>query len=263
METLSPHFEQLQQNLAPLKNRLIDHDIYRRIDDPASLRIFMEHHVFAVWDFMSLLKSLQRRLSCVDVPWVPADSSLGARLVNEIVLGEETDEDGHGGYASHFELYYRAMQQAGADVSTVDRFLSVLRVERNLSQAMKRADLPQSVGRFVEETFRLIDGGDIRAMASAFLFGREDLLPDVFRRIVEEMNNESGLCLDEFLFYLNRHIELDGDEHGPLAAKLLTELCGDDAESWSIAEAAAQRAFKARTQLWDDVCNTLDQSLAA
>ena len=82
--------------------------------------------MFAVWDFMSLLKAIQRELCGVGVPWVPSPNLQATRLVNEIVLGEESDEDGEGGYASHFVLYRRAMQRCGAnvqvDVGLLDEF---------------------------------------------------------------------------------------------------------------------------------------------
>jgi hypothetical protein len=107
--------QRIQERLTPLKAALLTHSIYQEIDRPDSLRLFMEHHVFAVWDFMSLLKALQRRLCCVEVPWLPAADPLGSRLVNEIVLAEESDDDGQGGFASHFELYRRAMKRCGAN----------------------------------------------------------------------------------------------------------------------------------------------------
>src|SRR6056297_486004 len=103
------HLNTLKQNLEPYRRQLIDHPLYDAIGDLASLRIFMQHHVFAVWDFMSLLKTLQRRFTGSGVPWLPANNRLAARLINEIVLGEESDDDGRGGYASHFELYLQAM----------------------------------------------------------------------------------------------------------------------------------------------------------
>jgi hypothetical protein len=117
--------QHIQERLAPVKAALLDHPIYQEIDRLDSLRLFMEHHVFAVWDFMSLLKALQRRLCCVEVPWLPALDPLGSRLVNEIVVAEESDEDGRGGFASHFELYHRAMTRSGANTAPIDGFLAL------------------------------------------------------------------------------------------------------------------------------------------
>src|SRR6478735_771827 len=116
-------WDQLNARLDPLRKKLLDHPVYARIADVDAVRTFMEHHVFAVWDFMSLLKALQQRLTCVTVPWTPQGHRLSRRLINEIVLEEESDEDTRGGYISHFELYRAAMKQCGADTSRVDAFL--------------------------------------------------------------------------------------------------------------------------------------------
>src|SRR5437762_1475238 len=134
--------ERLRARLAPWRAALSCHPVYREIDGPAALRLFMEHHVFAVWDFMSLLKALQRRLCCNDVPWLPPADHASARLVNEIVLAEESDEDGSGGFVSHFALYVRAMARCGADTSTVERFLDELRRGSPLTAALDTAGVP-------------------------------------------------------------------------------------------------------------------------
>ena len=56
---MSP-FESLTKDVQPLRVKLLGHPLYGMIDSLTTLRVFMEYHVFAVWDFMSLLKSLQR-----------------------------------------------------------------------------------------------------------------------------------------------------------------------------------------------------------
>src|SRR5258706_4753903 len=139
--------ERLRARLAPLRAALSGHPVYGEIDGPAALRLFMEHHVFAVWDFMSLLKALQQRICCVDVPWIPSSTSLTCRLINEIVLGEESDEDGQGGYASHFELYHSAMQQCGASTATMDEFLNALRQGQPVRSALRTANVGKPVRR--------------------------------------------------------------------------------------------------------------------
>lgn len=244
-------YQQILERLQPLRQSLLEHSIYSRIDTLSNLQLFMQHHVFAVWDFMSLLKSLQQRLSYVGVPWLPPHDVTAARFVNEIVLGEESDEDGRGGFASHFELYRRGMQRSGAGTACIDQFVHDLQRGQTVALAIQNDDIPQSVRQFVQQTFALIDGNDLCAVASAFTFGREDLLPDVFQRIVDELNVKSGGGLDDFRYYLARHIELDGDHHGPMAARLITSLCGDDAAKWQSAEEAAVAALTARLTMWD------------
>jgi Protein of unknown function (DUF3050) len=243
--------QRLQERLTPLKAALLNHAIYQEIDRLDSLRLFMEHHAFAVWDFMSLLKSLQRKLSCVEVPWLPPVDPLGSRLVNEIVLAEESDTDGRGGFASHFDLYHRAMTRCGANTAPIDDFLGELRQGRSVAAALESPRIPECARRFVQQTFKVIDGGNLCASASAFTFGREDLLPAVFQRIVDQLNVEAGGGLEDFKYYLKRHIGLDGEEHGPMANRLLLSLCGSDESFWQIAEQAAVECLEARRDLWD------------
>jgi hypothetical protein len=241
----------LRQSLVPLKETLLEHPIYRHIDSLPALRLFMEHHVFAVWDFMSLLKELQRRLCCTMVPWVPSGQPLGSRLVNEIVLAEESDEDGHGGFASHFELYHRAMTGCGASTAAIYQFLLAIRNGKSIPTALESALVPECVRRFVRQTFTVIEEGSIYVIASTFTFGREDLLPALFRRVVDELNVQSSGGLEDFRYYLHRHIGLDEEEHGPMASKLITLLCGTDEDRWQEAQYAAVRSLEARKDLWD------------
>jgi hypothetical protein len=251
--------DRVRGRLTPLKVALLEHPIYREIDSLDALRLFMEHHIFAVWDFMSLLKTLQRRLSGVEVPWLPADNPLATRLVNEIVLAEESDEDGKAGFVSHFGLYRRAMTRCGADTTSIDRFLAELCRGRHVTAALEAVLVADCVRRFVCQTFEVIEGGSLPAVASAFTFGREDLLPDVFQRIVDSLTLEAGDGLEDFRYYLHRHIGLDGDEHGPMAGRLIVSLCGSDEARWQTVEEAAVRALEARRGLWDGVCATLRQ----
>lgn len=241
----------IRERIEPLRNELLQHPVYSTIDSVERLRVFMQHHVFAVWDFMSLLKTLQRAFAPSDVPWTPPASRLAARLVNEIVLAEESDEDDSGDFASHFDLYYQAMTQSGADTGPVDRFLNSLRVGNTVSSSLQAAGVADSIAEFVMQTFEQIGHGDLCAIAAAFNFGREDLLPDVFQEVVSNLAVDSTNGLDEFKYYLARHIELDGDEHGPMALQLISLLCGDDPVKWQAAESAAVASLQARKGLWD------------
>lgn len=223
----------------------------------------MEHHVFAVWDFMSLLKALQQRLTCVTVPWVPASRGMGeaGKFVNQIVLGEETDDDGQGESASHFELYYRAMAAFGARTTLMDRLLAAVRGGVPVTEALRNSAFPPSVRDFVGFTFRVIETEDVCRIASAFTYGREDLIPDVFRRIVDQVGEQSG-GLERFRYYLDRHIEVDSGEHGPMAERLMQSLCGEDDARWQAAEETAIGALKARIGLWDGILAAVDPQAA-
>jgi len=245
--------DDLKSSLQPYREKLIQHPLYESINDLRSLQIFMSQHVFAVWDFMSLLKALQQRLTSISSPWLPPQNPLACRLVNEIVLGEESDEDGSGGYASHFDLYHRAMEDCGGKTDQIDRLLELLGDGADPERALEQIDVSPAARQFNLATFRWISRGDLLEIAAAFTFGREDLLPDIFRKIVEQINRESTGQLQSFLYYLDRHIELDEDRHGPMADRLMIDICGENTDQWRKAEQVAIRSLELRCDLWDEI----------
>src|ERR1700746_1467034 len=113
-------------HLSSLRAALLDHPIYTHVASVGDLRRFMEDHVFAVWDFMSLLKRLQQDMTCITVPWFPADNAKAARLINDIVIGEETDVGPDGSYMSHLALYLRAMRDIGPTTRQFERFRTLV-----------------------------------------------------------------------------------------------------------------------------------------
>jgi Protein of unknown function (DUF3050) len=237
--------------VSPVRIQLEDHPLYRGIESVEDLRIFMESHVFAVWDFMSLLKSLQASLTCVSVPWIPGLYPESGRLINEIVLSEESDIY-QGRAISHFELYLEAMRQAGANTQPISDFLQHLRDGHSLSESLTLSDAPIEAQSFVHSTFAFISPTKPHIPAAAFTFGREDLIPAMFRQIVRDLR--SGFeGLGVFEYYLERHIEVDGDSHGPMALQMMEDLCGKDPCKKSEAENAAADALEARAQLWDAI----------
>jgi hypothetical protein len=256
--TGAERIERIRRQVAPFREALLNHRLYQSVSELGQLRLFMQAHVFAVWDFMSLLKTLQRDLCGVSTPWVPPQNRVATRLINEIVLGEESDEDPAGNYISHFDLYRRAMVEAGADTGPIDQLVAAIRRKEALELALGEFELPTHVRQFVETTFSLINSHDSSVVASAFTFGREDLLPAVFQRMVNQLNRQADGRLQTFVYYLDRHIEVDGDHHGPLSEKLVCSLCGDDPRRWDAAERAAVRALEARLALWDGIAEQLD-----
>lgn len=233
--------------------KLTAHPLYGSLGDDEALRLFMRSHVFCVWDFMSLVKVLQRELTCVDVPWLPRSDPEPRRFINEIVMVEESDAHPDGGYASHFELYHEAMRACAADVAPIDRFVKRLRAGQPIATALAEVDPPSGVREFVDTTFGILEGGAIHCTAAAFAYGREDVIPDMFRRLVLRLAHRAPQYWGKFLYYLERHIEVDGGQHGPLAHRLVACLCGGDAQKWHEANLAARRALEARLQLWDAI----------
>jgi hypothetical protein len=253
MKTASDPIAFLQQEVAPARRLLLNNSLYHSVQSLTDLRRFMEHHVYAVWDFMSLLKALQQELTCVEVPWVPSSVPAMRRLINEIVLEEESDLDQQGHPISHFELYVRAMEECGADTAPIRRLVAAVADGRSIERALEVANAPESVREFVLTTFDIIGTNKPHVVAAAFTFGREDLIPDMFRQLVGDLGNRFPGQLDTFTYYLNRHIELDEDVHAPLARQMVRELCADAPERWLEAQQVAIRCMEARMALWDGV----------
>jgi hypothetical protein len=254
---MTDHISELNHAIEPVRKKLLRHLLYEHLTNLDSLRFFMEHHVFAVWDFMSLLKAMQSHFCGTTIPWTPTSNVLVARMIHEIVLEEETDSDGAGGYASHFELYLRCMNQCGADTTRIERFLNLIRDGIEVDAALEQITAPHYVRSFVNHTFSVIRTGDPIQIVSAFTFGRENLLPEVFGQIVERIDQQSGGEVAMLRYYLERHIGLDADVHGPLAERLLCQLCGDDSECWKRAQQAAVQALEHRLKLWDGMSQAI------
>jgi hypothetical protein len=248
--------EKLKESVDPARRQVIGHPLYRRLDDLAAVQAFMRHHVFAVWDFMSLLKSLQASLTCTRIPWVPTTHPGSRRLINDIVLVEESDELG-GGFISHFELYLNGMTQAGADRTAIDAFIELLRRDVPVRIALKEARVPEPAAGFSGMTWTLVETAPVHCQAAAFAFGREDLIPDMFDKVVK-VNRAIGNRLSTFVDYLERHIQVDSEEHTPMAMQMLADLCGDDAGKWRECEETVNAALAARVRLWDGILAAIE-----
>src|SRR6201985_3064963 len=216
-------------HLCSLRAALLDHTIYTQVASVADLRRFMEDHVFAVWDFMSLLKRLQQDMTCVTVPWFPADNAKPARLINDIVIGEETDVGPDGSYMSHLALYLRAMRDIGASIRQFEKFRSLVLVGMPVEVALARIGAPPHVQTFVAHTMTLANSGSTEEVLAAFFYGREDIIPEMFRRLLATLRDakHDNDHLRHFIYYIDRHIELDGDNHGPKGRELLEDLLAD------------------------------------
>lgn len=245
--------EQARSAIEPIRKEVTAHPIYQRMSSRADMAVFMTHHVFAVWDFMSLLKSLQRDLTCVDVPWVPRGSAVGRRLINDIVLVEESDEL-NGGFTSHFELYRAGMDEAGAPTARIDTFIALIDEGHDVPSALRVAQVPAPAAEFVRTTFQIIADRPLHCRAAAFAFSREDLIPDMFDQVIKEEGTDR---FPLFRDYLARHIEVDGEEHTPMAMQMVADLCGTDDTRWQEAVETAVLALEARIRLWDGITATM------
>ncbi|MCX2891845.1 MULTISPECIES: DUF3050 domain-containing protein [Pseudomonas] len=234
------------------KSELGNHPIFAEIGSLPVLRTFMETHVFAVWDFMSLTKRLQQELTCTSLPWLPPVDPAAAHLINEIVLGEESDQNLSGGHYSHFELYLHAMHEIGASTACVEQFVQLMRDGENLQDALHRCQASPAAVRFVSNTIETAVNAKPHEVAAAFLHGRESVIPRMFQTILDDWD----IGIDQaptFRYYLQRHIDVDSDDHGPAAEKLLERLVKGDAQRQQEMYAAAIAAVDSRRVLWDEL----------
>ena len=246
--------EDINRAIAPYQDQLLNHRLYKNIRTPADLKSFMQHHVFAVWDFMSLLKALQFDLTKVSTPWYPLGNPEIRYLINEIVLAEETDLNLEGKRQSHFEMYLDAMLKSEASTTQINSFLSHITHGTDIFLVIAVSDIPESVKEFLRFTFETISEGKAHKIAAAFTFGREDLIPSMFTKIIQNIQeNFPDEDLTLFKYYFDRHIELDADEHGPMALQMVAELCGNDAIKWEEVKQTAITALKKRSVLWNGI----------
>ena len=238
----------------PYKEQLLNHSLYDNVKSIEDLHHFLENHVYAVWDFMSLLKALQNTLTCTTTPWMPIGNPEIRYLINEIVVAEETDLSLDGKRQSHYEMYIDAMKQCGAKTSDIHAFLVDVESTKNIFVSIKQSNLHPNVKAFLDFTFRVIEQGKPHEIAAAFTFGREDLIPNMFTEILKNFQkNFPETDLSKLIYYFERHIELDADEHGPMAMQMIDELCGTDEKKWKEVETVSIDALEKRIGLWNAI----------
>lgn len=244
----------IQEQIKSYKQHLLHHSLYEKVTTLEELHVFLENHVYAVWDFMSLLKALQAKLTCTTTPWLPVGNPAVRYLINEIVVAEETDLALDGSRQSHYEMYVDAMKACGASIQEVALFLEHVQTTKNIFVSIKQSNLHPNVKAFLDFTFRVIEEGKAHKIAAAFTFGREDLIPNMFTEILRNFQqNFPEIDLSKLIYYFERHIELDADEHGPMAMQMITELCGDYEQKWKEVELVSIEALEKRIGLWNAI----------
>jgi hypothetical protein len=245
---------EIQEIIRPQKEILLQHPLYHKINTMEDLHCFLENHVFAVWDFMSLLKALQQKLTCTTTPWFATKNAETRYLINEIVLAEESDLSIDGSRKSHFEMYLEAMQSCGADTVEIENFIDRVFSLKNIFVAIRQSRLHPNVKAFLDFTFRVIEEGKSHKIAAAFTFGREDLIPSMFAEILANLSEQfPHTDLSKLIYYFERHIELDADEHGPMALQMISQLCGTNDAKWKEVQEVSVLALEMRTGLWNAI----------
>jgi hypothetical protein len=242
---------ELRSAIEPARDRLLKHPLYQAVNTLPRLRVFMAHHVYAVWDFMCLAKRLQRDFTSMDHLWLPPGSSSLARFINGVIHSEESDIDMQGNAASHFELYLAAMEEVRASTEPARTFIRQLRAGVGLEDSLTSAEAPVAVREFVRQTIWTARRGTSVQVLASFLFGREDLIPEMFARFLVEWSSSRQAA--GFAYYVKRHIDLDGDDHGPAGLRALAELADRNPANWEVARTAALHAIESRIALWDGI----------
>ncbi|SNR15543.1 conserved protein of unknown function [Tenacibaculum jejuense] len=253
--------EFIENQLEDLRKQLQAHSLYATLKDIEDIKTFMEEHVFAVWDFMSLLKALQFHLTNTNVPWLPVRNSVTARFINEIVHGEETDINELGEPKSHFEMYLDAMNEVGANTSEIDTFVEEITDINSVINTLKKLEISETTQKFVAFTFDVIKVNQPHIIAACFTFGREDIIPDMFLEIIKKAELDGDKKFTKLKYYLERHIELDGDEHGPLSLQMISELCGNDEQKWNDVLKYARKSMQMRINLWNGIEKKIKKSV--
>ena len=241
------------------RNLLLKHSLYKKIEKIEDLQKFLEGHVYAVWDFMSLLKALQQKLTCTTTPWFASENPETRYLINEIVLAEESDLAIDGSRLSHFEMYIDAMKDSNANTSTILNFINEVRNGNSIFEVIEKSELHPNIKSFLNFSFDVIERGKTHEIAAAFTFGREDLIPDMFTEILKNFQiNFPETDLSKLIYYFERHIELDADEHGPMAFKMIDYLCGEDEQKWQEVLSISKEALEKRYLLWNAIEEQID-----
>lgn len=244
----------INERIQPQKEILLQHPLYKKVQTIDDLQCFVENHVYAVWDFMSLLKALQSKLTCTTTPWIATKNPETRYLINEIVLAEESDLTLDGKRQSHFEMYLDAMKSCGASTIEIEAFIENVIATQNIFVSIKQSTIHPNIKAFLDFTFRVIEVGKPHEIAAAFTFGREDLIPSMFTEILKNFQaNFPETDLSKLIYYFERHIELDADDHGPKALQMVTELCGNDEVKWKEVEEISNLALEKRIGLWDAI----------
>ena len=248
MDSLHNH----KKKLTSLKMRINKHPLFKNNLDINEIKLFMEAHVFAVWGFMSLLKKIQKKITPQNIPWIPNSNTRNglANFVNEIILGEESDYINGIGYISHFEIYILAMKNINANPNELMKFIKLMKNNNNIVSNLKKINIYKEVKDFLKHDLRIASSGSLAQLVGVFTLGREKVIPNMFKYILQSLSDDKKI---KYLkAYLERHIVVDGERHGPLSLSLLNNVC-DNPKLMCIAYSSAITSLELRLKVWDRI----------
>jgi hypothetical protein len=256
MNNINKYLMYLEKDIEPLLESISNHKVFIEIFSVENLKIFAEHHVYAVWDFMCLVKSLQRKLVCTEIAWYPPINHVGCHVINEIVAEEESDITWDGRYLSHFEMYLESMQECGAKIDTILALIDSIKRKEPLEKALSEHPIPKISKDFICDTFKIIKM-EVHQIAASFTFAREGITDRMFLPILQNMKDKASV--GKFMYYFQRHIDLDVGKHSQEAKLLIVNLCGNDERKWHEAKEASKHSLRSRINFLDGVYQEIKQ----
>ena len=244
-----------KNKLKELRDKITTHPLFESKLEPKQICKFMESHIFAVWGFMSILKSLQKKITSNNLPWLPNENTKNGltNFVNEIILCEESDYIDGIGFISHFEIYLLAMKSMGARSDQLDMLVSKITDNGYDEKFIDDINVSIEVKNFLKNDLQVSMRGTLPEIVGAFTLGREKVIPNMFRYILPAIKESP--TSKYLITYLERHIEIDGDRHGPLSMKLLDVSCSK--EQLNIAYTTAMKSLELRLLVWDRIYEDL------
>ncbi|CAI3934924.1 unnamed protein product [Commensalibacter communis] len=259
---LSNNTQQYESELQQANQKMRNHILFSSIKTIEDLRYFMKYHVFAVWDFMSLAKRLQQEFTCTTLPWTPRHNNKAARAMNDIILGEETDVNLDGSHASHYEMYLNAMEDVNSDPLPIQTMVNEFEHNTNIEfkAIVNKQNIPTYVKDFVIHNLDTAINGSLHEVLGSFFYGREDAIPEMFSNLLKEWGLKES-DYPKFVYYLVRHIELDGDSHGPAVHSIISNL-KDSPDKYIALLKSAIAAVEHRIKLWDGIHRDISSGIS-
>lgn len=259
MENTTERVAYILNEIEDLKSELAAHCLYTKLQHMEDIHIFMEHHVFAVWDFMSLAKALQLHLDATQVIEKQTDNSKILGFVNGILTGGETDPNKKEIVLSHLEMYLELMDEIGANTTNIKKLIASSAAGLDIHEAMQIAQLTDEQQRILNFTQTIIATNEIHKIAVAATLVPEGMISNRFLKILKETEERDNLLVPKFKNYLNRYKAIDGNDYGLLSLEMVTHFCDSDGKKWVDILDIAMKTLSHRIYLWDAIVDEIDQ----
>jgi len=223
ISNLKSEFPDEIQTLIKVSEDVINHPMFKKLNNIYNIKKYSEFQIWCVWDFMSILKQVQNFIFCNDILWLPPENPNAGAAFYRLIESEETDLGFKGGdlnRASHFQSFRAAMQELNADTKNIDNFLELIKTGKTLPEALNKSGASPQTKSFLLTNNHLIKQSPYNAIALITLT-RENFLPAVFKSLLSYVNENEKIEL--FVWYHKRHIYLDSVLHGPLSIQIFNE----------------------------------------